>query len=301
MSLHERHQTFQRVVEAAGISFDYYKLFSPQPFACTQDIRLIDMGYKDASRGDVAPDFLDNSTRTERAEAPRWGVFQYVLRGEMRFIDRGIEHIVKAGEAALFAVPSKTSYYDPDSSDAQWFFITFCGKTAMSVVDEISAKNGNVLSDLDHSRLLPMAAQIFAMASAHVPPAFFEFSGELYRILMELGTQVLSYRKNYPEPVAHALELMDHHFGNSAFSLDEIAKTVGLSKYYFSRLFKEHVKESPGAYLQHKRMQIAMDLLLHSNQPIKEIQYLCGLCNYSYFLTAFRKVYGMPPGAVRAK
>ncbi|MCF7863327.1 MAG: AraC family transcriptional regulator [Kiritimatiellales bacterium] len=300
MSLHEKHQTFQRVVETAGIPFDYYKLFSPQPFSCTQHVRLIDMGYKDASRGDVGPDFLDNSVRPERTEAARWGVFQYVLGGKMRFIDHGRERIVEPGEAALFTVPSKTSYHDPDSPDAQWFFVTFCGQTALSVVDEIITKNGPVLSGLEHSRLLPVAAQLFSMALAHVPPPFFEFSAELYRLLMELGIEVLSYRKNYPEPIAYALELMDHHFGDSTFSLDRISETVGLSKYYFSRLFREHVKESPGAYLQQKRMQMAMDLLLHSNQPVKEIQYLCGYTNYSYFMTAFRKVYGMPPGAARS-
>ncbi len=301
MDVREKHQAFQRVIDAAGIPFAFYKLFSKQPFACTQDIRLLGMGHKDAARGEVKTDFLDNSVRPQRPEAERWGVFQYVLEGEMRFIDHGKELFVSAGEAVLFAVPSKTSYYDPVNPDARWFFFTFCGQTAMAVVDEVVAQNGPVLSGLEHSRLLPLAAQIFSMATAHVPPAAFEFSAELYCLLMELGSETLSYRKNYPEPVAHALELMDHHFGDSTLSLDWIAEKVGLSKYYFSRLFREHVNESPGAYLQHKRMQMAMDLLLHSNQPVKEILYHCGFTNYSYFLTAFRKVYGMPPGAVRSR
>ena len=301
MGLKEKHRDFQSVVEAAGVPFDYYKLFPPQPFSCTRQIRLLGLGYKDASRDKVITNVLDNSTRPLRPEAERWGVFQYVLQGEMRFVDQGQEHFVRSGEAVLFAIPSETSYHDPVDPDARWFFITFCGQTAMSVVDEVVEKNGNILSALEQSRLLPMVAQMFSMALSHAPPVFFEFSAELYHILMELGTETLSYRKNYPEPVAYALELMDHQFGDRTLSLDRIAEKVGLSKYYFSRLFREHVNESPGAYLQHKRMQMAMDLLLHSSRSVKEILHLCGFTNYSYFITAFHKVYGIPPGAVRSR
>jgi AraC-like DNA-binding protein len=300
MSLQERHQAFLGVIDAGGIPFDYYKPFAPPQFACTQPVRLMDIGYKDASRGDVVQDYLDNSLR-RRPEVPRWGVLQYVLRGEMRVIDHGKEKMVGEGQAALFAVPSETAYYDPVDSDARWFFITFCGAAAMGVVDEVDAKNGSVLSGLERSRLVPMSAHLFAMASAHAVPNLFTFSAALYDILMELAAEVLSYRKNYPEPIAHALELMDHQFGDSSLSLESLAAKVGLSKYYFARMFKENLGESPGVYLQEKRMQTAMDLLLRTNQPVKEIQYLCGFSSYSYFLTVFRKFYGMPPGAVRAQ
>ncbi len=300
MNLQERHQAFLGMIETGGIPFEYYKPFAPPQFACTQPVRLMDIGYKDASLGDIVPDFLDNSLRP-RPEVPRWGALQYVLRGEMRFIDHGKERIVASGQAALFAVPSETAYYDPLDSNAQWFFITFCGSTAMGVVDEVVAKNGNILEGLEHSRLVPMAARLFAMASAHAVPNLFSFSAALYDILMELAAEVLSYRKNYPEPIAHALELMDHEFGDSTLSLESLAARVGLSKYYFARMFKDSLGESPGVYLQEKRMQTAMDLLLRTNQPVKEIQYLCGFSSYSYFLTVFRKFYGMPPGAVRSQ
>jgi len=300
VSLQERHQTFLKVVETAGIPSDYYKLFPPHPVECTQSVRLLDVGYKDASLGDVASDFLDNSLRL-RPEVPRWGVLQYVLRGEMNFVDHGKGRVVKAGEAVLFAIPSNTSYHDPLSSDAQWFFITFCGTTAMDVIDEVIDRNGSILKGLEHSRVVPMAAQLFALATAHGSSSVFEFSSQLYYILMELGAEILSYRKTYPEPIAHALELIDLQFGDSSLSLEKLAVTVGLSKYYFARMFKESVGASPGGYLQEKRIKIAMDLLLRTNQPIKEVQYLCGFNSYSYFMTVFRKTYGIPPGAVRTR
>ena len=54
MSLQERHQTFRGIIETGGIPFDYYKPFAPPQFACTQPVRLMDIGCKDASRGAYA-------------------------------------------------------------------------------------------------------------------------------------------------------------------------------------------------------------------------------------------------------
>ncbi len=300
MSCENKHKAFQDMVETAGIPPLSYQVFPPLKFPITTHIRLLELGYKNAEQVDLPEKFLDNSTRL-RHEAPRWGILQYMLNGRMKFVDHGRELWVEPGQAILCTVPSKTSYYDSLDPDAKWFFLTFSGETAMAIADELIQQNGNILTGLDHCRLVPMAAQMFSMATAHMPPPFFEFSAELYHILMELSTHVLSYRKNYPEPVARALELIDQQFGDAGFSLEKLAESVCLSKYYFSRMFKEHVGESPGAYLHHKRMQTAMDLLLHSNKPIKEVQYLCGFNKYNYFLTAFRKAYGTSPGAVRSR
>ncbi len=299
MGVDDKHKAFQNMVETAGIPPFFYRIFPPLKFPITTHVRLLDLGYKNAEQADLPEKFLDNSIRA-RDEAPQWGVLQYMLQGRMKFIDHDREHWIEKGQAVFFTIPSNTSYYDSTDSDAKWFFITFCGQTAMSIADELIKANGPVLDGLEHSRLVPMAARMFSMAMAHTPTPAFEFSAELYHILMELSTHVLSYRKNYPEPVAHALELIDQRFGDADFCLEEVSSAVCLSKYYFSRLFKEHIGESPGAYLHNKRMQTAMDLLLHSNRPIKEVQYLCGFRKYNYFLTAFRKAYGTSPGNIRS-
>ena len=114
-------------------------------------------------------------------------------------------------------------------------------------------------------------------------------------LALKASEQPDKYQDEYEK--AQLIEMMMRE----KFSLDEMASAVCLSKYYFSRLFKEHIGESPGTYLHHKRMQTAMDLLLHSNRPIKEVQYLCGFRKYNYFLTVFRKFYGISPGSVRER
>jgi len=296
----DKHCVFQEVIETAGIPPFFYRIFPLSNFSVHTHIRPLELGYKNAALADLPEKFLDNATRL-RPEAPRWGILQYMLNGRMKFIDHGREVWVEKGQAVLFTVPSKTAYYDSLDPDARWFFMTFCGPAAMAIVDELIKEKGCVLTGMEHSRLVPMAAQIFSMTATHTPQPVFEFSAQLYHILMELSTHVLSYRKNYPEPVAHALELIEQHLGDADFSLDGLASSVCLSKYYFSNSFKKHIGESPGHYLQRKRMQTAMDLLLHSNRSIKEVQYLCGFSQYNYFLTAFRKAYGASPGEIRAR
>jgi len=298
--LNERHEVFFRTLETGRIGSEYYRPFILPPSECIHPVRLMDIGYKDATKSNVVSDFIDNSQRP-RPGVSRWGGLQYILSGEMKFSDADGDRTIYPGEAIFFATPSETSYHDPEGPDAKWLFFTFCGETAMGVLDEVVAKNGYILRDLEHSRLIPLVSHLFSMASAHAVPQQFAFSAELYLILMEIASEVLSYRKTYPEPVAHALELIEHQFGEHSISLETLAVQVGLSKYYFARMFKQYVGESPGEYLLQKRMQTAMDLLLRTSQSVKEIQYICGFSNYSYFLTVFRKFHGVPPGAVRAQ
>lgn len=300
MSLQEIHQTFFRTIETGEVGAEYYKPFAWSPAACTNSVRLMDLGYKDASQGRVVSDFINNLHRKCRGVS-RWGGLQYVLDGQMIFNDFSGAHVVKSGEAVLFSTLSETSYHDPENPDAKWLFFTFCGNVAMGVLDEVVAKNGYILHGLEHSRLIPLVAHLFSMALSHAAPHQFAFSAQLYLILMEVAGEILSYRNTYPEPVAHALEIIDHNFNNAELSLETLSIRVGLSKYHFARMFKEHMGESLGEYILQKRMQTAMDLLLRTSQPVKEIQYICGFNNYSYFLTVFRKFHGMPPGAVRLR
>lgn len=298
MSLKSKHSFFRSVVEASRISPDFYRIFSPQDFLVISHVRLREVGYCNALKADLPKAFLDNSLRWHSG-MHRWGVLHYMLNGRMKFIDHGKELWVEPGQAAFFPIPSETAYYDSVDLDAEWFFFTFSGPTAMAITDELVKENGYILRDLDHSQLVPAVAQMFSRVMAHSPLPFFEFSTAVYNILMELSAHTYSYRNNYPEPIAFALELIEQNFSDADFSLDDIAAEVCLSKGYFSRMFKESIGESPGAYLCNKRMRTAMDLLLHSSKPIKEIQYLCGYKKYNYFLTAFRKVYGISPGKVR--
>lgn len=82
-------------------------------------------------------------------------------------------------------------------------------------------------------------------------------------------------------------------------SLQQIAETVGMSPYYFSRALKKSTGLAPHAYLTDQRMERAKQLLAQTRLPIIDIALAVGFVNHSHFSTQFRKLVGISPKAYR--
>ncbi|WP_245917788.1 helix-turn-helix transcriptional regulator [Alteribacillus bidgolensis] len=69
--------------------------------------------------------------------------------------------------------------------------------------------------------------------------------------------------------------------------MNDIASEVNLSPYYFLRVFKKSMGETPINYLIQLRLNEAKYLLHHTNLSIAEIAYKCGFNSESHFITTF--------------
>lgn len=78
-------------------------------------------------------------------------------------------------------------------------------------------------------------------------------------------------------------------------SLDEVAREVDVSPYYFSRLFKEESGTTFIEYLTGVRMAKAKELLTETNMSMKEICLEIGYADPNYFSRAFKKNTGVSP------
>lgn len=81
----------------------------------------------------------------------------------------------------------------------------------------------------------------------------------------------------------------------SALSLDDIARRVGLSKYYFSREFRRVTGYPFVSYVNIVRCEEAKRLLSQTTLRIGEIALACGFENQSYFTRTFRACTGRRP------
>jgi len=88
---------------------------------------------------------------------------------------------------------------------------------------------------------------------------------------------------------------LDEHLGESV-TLDELSRTVYLSKYYLERQFKQETGVSIYRMLLQKRMIRARNLM-RSGLPLTQVALVCGFSEYSGFYKAFRNEYGMSPHA----
>lgn len=98
--------------------------------------------------------------------------------------------------------------------------------------------------------------------------------------------------------VGKAKEYIKEHF-NKDISLEEVAKYVDISPYYFSKLFKEEEGQNFIEYLTSLRIAKAKKLLQESEASIKEVCCEVGYSDPNYFSRIFKKVVGYTPTEYR--
>jgi transcriptional regulator GlxA family with amidase domain len=79
------------------------------------------------------------------------------------------------------------------------------------------------------------------------------------------------------------------------FTLDDLARQAGVSRFHFARLFRVSMGESPMAYLLKSRIERAKQMLLQDDRPVCEIAAALGFCDQSHLTRTFRRLTGLTP------
>ena len=94
--------------------------------------------------------------------------------------------------------------------------------------------------------------------------------------------------------VQKALDMIESRIRNPP-PLVELASSSGLSRTYFSCVFKEVTGMRLQDYLNQTRFNKAKGLLKNINLKVKEISYEVGFSDPNYFCRAFKKKIGLNP------
>lgn len=85
------------------------------------------------------------------------------------------------------------------------------------------------------------------------------------------------------------------------YSLEDLAKVVGLSRYHFTRTFKQTFGSAPHRYVTAKRIAAAKALLVRPGLTIAEIAPNVGFGTAGNFVRTFKAVEGITPGEFRKR
>ena len=94
------------------------------------------------------------------------------------------------------------------------------------------------------------------------------------------------------------MEVMTKNF-HFDLKLEEYARLSGRSLSTFKRDFRMYFKETPGKWLNRKRLEYSRTLLQNPDLNISEICYESGFRNPSHFNSSFKKQYNFPPNQYR--
>jgi transcriptional regulator GlxA family with amidase domain len=98
--------------------------------------------------------------------------------------------------------------------------------------------------------------------------------------------------------VGKALELM-HERPDHAWSVDDLARDVGLSRSALHERFVKFLGDPPMHYLANWRIQLGARLLRESKRTVATIALDVGYDSEAAFSRAFKRIVGLPPAAWR--
>lgn len=121
----------------------------------------------------------------------------------------------------------------------------------------------------------------------------------LRRPMLQIEGQRTGWLSGMADPqIAMSLQKMHadvaHHW-----TVEKLAKQVGMSRAVFARRFAECVGLAPATYLSSWRIALAKDALLNSDRSVNDIGLSIGYLSDSAFSTAFSRIVGCSPASFR--
>jgi AraC-like DNA-binding protein/ligand-binding sensor protein len=116
-----------------------------------------------------------------------------------------------------------------------------------------------------------------------------------------LSNQLLMKREHSEPPtITRAKAYIEEH-QTEDISLDEVAKAVHMSTFYFCKVFKKATGINFTDYVSRSRIEKSRNLLLNPNLRISEIAFEVGFQSLTHFNRVFRKALGQSPTDYRAQ
>ncbi len=117
-----------------------------------------------------------------------------------------------------------------------------------------------------------------------------------YDIIAEYDHKAADKRSNnsHSELMLNSRSFIEKNY-NTEITLEEVAHHIGVSPYYFSKIFKAYFGKNYMDYLTDLRIEKAKDMMRNGVDSIKEICYEVGYNDPNYFSRVFKKVEGVTP------
>ena len=94
---------------------------------------------------------------------------------------------------------------------------------------------------------------------------------------------------------------VDDNLTNDQFSVEELAKNIGMSRSQLHRKLNTATGQSVSQFIREYRLQRGMELLKEGDLNAAEVADRIGFGSATYFNKCFNEYYGYPPGEVKNK
>lgn len=151
--------------------------------------------------------------------------------------------------------------------------------------NELHYKNGKISSQIKQLSLCTEAYQ-FEEKLSEIGIQLFLTQNECSKKLRSVRSRKVSTQKELYRRISRAKDVIFYNYAQP-ISVAEISKTICVSQYHFSRLFKDIYGVSPYQFLKIVRLEKAKELLI-KDYSVEEIAHQVGYTESNSFINAFK-------------
>lgn len=226
-------------------------------------------------------------------------VIHYIEQGEGYFIVDDKTYHLSAGVGFIIKQGQHVTYYGNTDSPWKNYWVGFGGNEFDKFIKYTSLEYKPVFKYPLDSNIIQIIKDIclYTSRTADSDMNLFWYHSRVYALLYAMSTEFPSNKQTQLSEQSYdeiAYEFINTNF-HKQITINEIASYIGISRSYLYKLFKESYHISPQEFLIQKRMNKAIDLLLHTTKPINIIAKETGYDDQLHFSKAFKSAYGVSP------
>lgn len=230
-------------------------------------------------------------------------IFLYIVNGVMRFTKNQTTQYIHPDNIIVSSCNTPL-VFTAASRDCEYLYIIASGSHIKKYYNMVRTST----SVLRSSPLTPLQDYFIEIMNLNPDKEIdLSITGGLliHQILAELhqiSTDIANTKKLTPVQetvVSQALTYIKNNFKNQELSVDTICNEVSFSKYYFCKLFKEHMGISIHQYVNEYRVNKSKEMLSYSKLSITAIANSVGFKTQLTYSRAFERSTHMTPSDYR--
>lgn len=207
------------------------------------------------------------------------------------------------GDLVVFGPHVPHSYSPPPVGDWQWWWVHFGGHAAANVAKRLSGGATTVRLGRDE-RIRARLAELVSVAQT-VGPSL-RLDSCLAGLIGLMDDRLQAARRlgldagDTDAGMTFVLDWIQEHLGEP-IELAQLATAASFSRATVSRMFDEHLRTSPMAYVARQRMHRARVLLDETDLTVAQIGRAVGFADPYHFSRRFAAVVGRSPTSYRSR
>ncbi len=226
-------------------------------------------------------------------------LFHFVISGKGVLMANDKTYEVTAGQGFLICPGQTTTYYADEQSPWEYSWVEFDGLRVNETLVSAGISPNHPIYYPENKKKADIIidAMMYIVNNPDLSPT--RLIGHAFIFLDQLvqcsKTKLVNKGKRLRDfYMKEALSYIEQNYMHD-ISVEDIAKTCGLNRSYFSKIFKDTMGKSTMEFLVSYRLSKAAQLLKETNLNVGEIGQMVGYPNPLHFSRAFKGIYGISP------